>query len=131
MLEKIQRQNRIVEVNARNTMTGKVDDTEGWPESGDDSMGVDIGDQIHNHYYPAPPAPIETPAQPKSKPTGSLLKNAVVVAALLYMGAGTWAAGLLLKDAWNKPPVVEAPAPVERSDKWLGVRTEKWAGPEK
>ncbi len=25
MLEKIQRQNRIVEVNARNTMTGKVD----------------------------------------------------------------------------------------------------------
>jgi hypothetical protein len=46
------------------------------------------------------------------------------------MGSGAVMAAVpLLLGALDKPPAVEAPAPVERTDKWLGVRTEKWIPP--
>jgi len=52
ILNKIERQNRIVETLARNSMTGEMQDTTGWPDSeGDDRMGVKIGDRIENHYH--------------------------------------------------------------------------------
>ena len=125
MLDKIERQNRIVEVVARNAMTGKPDDTEGWPPSGDDSMGVDIGDTIHNHYYPAS---TETPAkEPASAPTQSklpsLLKKAVITAALLGTGGGVGVAVPWLMGLFDNP------AAVQSTDKWNTVETEPWSPP--
>jgi len=66
MLDKITRQNRCVEVLARNAMTGEMDNAEGWPgQEGDDDMGVSIGDTIVNHNYPQPSEP-NVPAPSKS-----------------------------------------------------------------
>lgn len=112
MLEKIQRQNRIVEVNARNTMTGKSDDVTDWPKSEGDEMGVDIGDEIHNHYYPPSPA-TETSAK---KPATTLAK-AALAAALLAGGGGAglgvpWLMGMFDKPAIERPaepPQAETP----------------------
>lgn len=60
MLEKIARQNRIVETLARNTMSGNMGDVTGWPGNAEeDAMGVNIGDHIH--YHKAEPAPASPP----------------------------------------------------------------------
>jgi len=103
MVDRVQRVQRIGEVLARNAMTGNMADTNGWP-SGDEKMGVDIGDVIHNHYYPPKPEP----AAPK--PMGNLAK-AAIAAALLGTGAGgmaaaPWIAGLFSQ---GQPPVVSQP----------------------
>ena len=105
MLDKIQRQSRIVEQLAKNTMTGDAENTDDWPgNDGEDAMGVNIGDHVHYHYPPQetptasepqdaapsepphdmPPQTTQQPAQPKS----NFLKNAAVAAALLVGGAG-------------------------------------------
>ena len=84
MLDKIQRQNRIVEIDAKNAAagkSGKTADLEDWPSNrGDDAMGVKIGDEIHHHYPPPPEAPVQ-------KTAGTLAKIALT-AALLGTGAG-------------------------------------------
>jgi len=103
MLDKIQRQSRIVEQLARNSMTGDVTNTDDWPGgSEEDGMGVKIGDEIHNHYEqprtPAQPAP----AQPSSKASG--LATAALVAAGLLGGGGVGAAVPWLLGAYDQTP---------------------------
>ena len=78
MLDKIQRQTRIVEQLAKNAMTGDDTNTDEWPGSdGDDAMGVKIGDTTINYHYPATPPqqPVQTvtptpmPDTPATQPT--------------------------------------------------------------
>lgn len=126
MLEKIQRQNRFVEVDARNTMTGKVDDVGGLLSMKDTEMGVDIGDTIHNYYPPAPP-PVSSPApaqQPKPK-RSSWLKKAALTAVLIGSGGGTGIAIPFLLGMFDKPPPVAAPA----ADEWTERRLENYVPP--
>ena len=118
VLDSIQRQTRIVEITARNAATGKTDCIDGWPEYEGETMGVDIGDEIHNHYYPAPPTP-ETPPStesPTKKPASTLTK-AAMVAALLAGGGGIGAAATVgipwLLGMFDKPA---AQQPVEQPD---------------
>jgi hypothetical protein len=101
MVDRVQRVQRIGEVTARNAMTGNVADTNGWP-SGDEKMGVDIGDEIHNHYYPPPPS------SPAKTPMGTLAK-AAVAAALIGTGAGGVAAVPWIAELFNQQPTVEQP----------------------
>lgn len=127
MLEKIQRQNRIVEVNARNTMTGKVDDVTDWPSREGKEMGVDIGDHITHHHYPAPP-PLPSPAQQPKSQFPKLLAKVAITAALVGSGAGAGAAMPWLLGMFDKPapPAVVAPA-IGYSDGYMEV--EKWKPP--
>lgn len=118
MLEKIQRQNRIVEVDARNAMTGKVDDVADWPSSEGNEMGVDIGDTIHNHYsIPS--------SQPKSR-LPSILKVAALATALVGSGgigaAIPWCLGMF--DETSPPPAVE------HSDRWMERTLENYVPPQ-
>lgn len=104
MVDRIQRVQRIGEVVARNAMTGKTADTDGWPDyQGTDKMGVEIGDRINNHYYPPQPA--------AKKPMGALAKAAIATA-LIGSGAGgvaavPWLIGLF--EQAQQPPAVEQP----------------------
>lgn len=102
MLEKIQRQQRCVEVNARNAMTGDTTDTDGWPEE-DDEMGVKIGDEIHHHH---------------PKPSSKILPY-VLAAALGATGGGLALLPWLLS---NRP---EPPAATDQ-DTTRRVEFEKW-----
>ena len=86
MLDKIQRQQRFVEVDARNAMTGDVENTNGLP--GDD-MGVSIGNESH-HYHP-------------QKPSSPLLA-AILGAAIL---AGGILAGIAAKHYFGDSPPVD------------------------
>jgi hypothetical protein len=120
MLEKIGRQNRIVEVAARNTMTGKMDDTEGWPsDEEDEDMGVNIGDEIHHHHYPAPPAEAATEPPPlggeSSTPAKTLLEKAapyLLAATLAGVPGGSIATYFLTRPDPAPPPAASSPAPV-------------------
>jgi len=134
MVDRVQRVQRIGEVLARNTMTGDLANTSGWPgEKEGDPVGVAIGDSItNNHYYPAEqppkpePPPIEVVREDQTavsqKPLGTLAK-AAVAAALLGTGVGggvavPWLAGMFAA----KPPAVDAPADTTRKvivEKWL------------
>ena len=108
MLDKINRQNRIAEIDARNAMTGKHDDTEGWPDQEDDSMGVDIGDSIVHNHYPPPQAAPQPPQEPRERSPWIPLAAGAAIAVAAYMGA-KW----LDKPPPPPPatpPVVEAPA---------------------
>ena len=101
MLDKIQRQNRIVEVNARNTMTGSnSDDVDGWPE--DEEMGVSIGNTI-NYSLPQSAAP-----QPAASPDRSLASRLLpwVAAAGLLGTTGFGAAAIALLANRLPPPAV-------------------------
>lgn len=96
MLDKIDRQNRIVEVLARNAATGDVGDVRGWPEG--DDMGVNIGNEIHYHNTQSP-QPTETPTQQTQQPAPS-------PAAKLWPWALAAAAGLAgfgLPYIFNRP----------------------------
>lgn len=118
MLNKIERQTRIVEIDARNVMTGETDCIDGWPDyEGDDQMGVKIGDEITNHYYPQPEEPPKKPlpvaeALPSTepateKPAKSLLARtipALITAAVVGPGAG------LLTYFMNRPDPPPPPA---------------------
>jgi hypothetical protein len=123
MLEKIQRQNRIVEIDARNAMTGKVGDVTDFPSSKGkgNEMGVDIGDTIHNHFHPPPPAQQSPPPLPSSQPKSklpSLLVRTAAVGVLLASGAGGGAAILGLLGAFDKPP---PPAVIDYTDGYMEV----------
>ncbi len=93
-------------------------------------MGVDIGDTIHNHYYPDPPAPSTPPpaspplpsSQPKSK-RSSLLKSMAIAAALSGMGGGIGVTVPWLLGMFDKTPVA-APA-----DEWTERRLENYVPP--
>ncbi len=62
MVDRIQRIQRIGEIDARNAMTGKHDDTTGWPfDEEANAMGVNIGDNVVNHYYPQTAEPVAEP----------------------------------------------------------------------
>jgi hypothetical protein len=104
MLDKIMRQQQFVEQDAKNVMTGKHDDTTGLPDKGD-PMGVKIGDEIHNHNYPAPP-PTESPAK---KPASTLLKAATIAGLLGGPALGAAAAVGIpwLLGAFDKQPAAE------------------------
>jgi hypothetical protein len=120
MLEKIQRQNRIVEIDARNAMTGKVGDVTDFPSSKGkgNEMGVDIGDTIHNYYPPAPPEPPPAVAvQPKSRVLKRLAK-AAIAAALVGSGVGAGAAIPFLLGMFDKNP---PPAAVDYTDGYMEV----------
>lgn len=81
MLNKIDRQARIVETIAKNAMTGDTQNTEGWPdESEEDEMGVKIGDTIYN-FNEAPPAPPSPPAPTEAAPPQRSRWGPVAVAA--------------------------------------------------
>ena len=102
MLDKIQRQQRIVEQLAKNVMTGKNGDVDVWPgNDGDDAMGVSIGDHIHYHTEQNPPQQPE-PTQPKGMSTAAKVATSLAAAALLGPG-GVGMAALL--GAFDKPPV--------------------------
>jgi len=107
MLARVQRVQRIGELIAKNAITGKVDNTDGWPDGEGNEMGVDIGDEIHNHYYPAAPEP-EKPAK-ASGIVGTLAK-AALAAALLGSGAGVgvgvpWLLGMFKQEQPAAVPV--------------------------
>ncbi len=124
MLEKIQRQNRIVEIDARNAMTGKVDDVTDWPPgSEDEKMGVDIGDTINNYYSMPSPPPTTPPPQPESR-IPKLLKTAVLSAALLGSG-GIGAAIPWMLGMFDNP--LPPAAAVDYTDGYMEV--EKWQPP--
>jgi hypothetical protein len=94
MLDKIQRQSRIVEQLAKNTMTGELKNTDDWPgNSGDDAMGVNIGDHIHYHYDETPTLKTEESTPAVATPAkASRLASAALLAAGLLGGAGVAAA---------------------------------------
>lgn len=119
MLERIQRVQRIGEIAARNAVSGKGDDTSGWPgnEEGD-KMGVKIGDEIHHHY--ALPTPEPTPNK------ASLLSKVALVAALLYLGAGAVAIPLWLAgNSDREKPAIESPPAVD-TDTTRRIEIEVW-----
>jgi hypothetical protein len=97
MLEKIQRQNRIVEHLAAQTRDGKFTGgpVPSVPEGED--MGVSIGNETHNHYAGAP------------KSLGSLGK--LVVAASLLAGGG--GVGALVSQLLPSNPPLPPPAVVD------------------
>lgn len=97
MLEKIQRQNRIVEQLAAQTRDGKFTGGPVPSVPEDEDMGVSIGNETHNHYA----------ATPKS--LGSLGKL-IVAASLLAGGAG---AGLLATQLLPSDPPPVPPATVD------------------
>ena len=97
MLEKIRRQNRIVEQLAAQTRDGKFSGgaVPSVPEGED--MGVSIGNEVHHHYAS------EQPARTPAKLPGVLGKLAVA-ASILAGGAG---AGVLATQLWpTDPPAV-------------------------
>ncbi len=125
MLDKITRQNRCVETLARNAMTGKLDDTEGWPGSGEpdaeggDGMGVKIGDEIHHHNYPLPPTsePLPQSSTSPAAEESTLAKwgKRAAIAALPLAGiGGTLAFNALTAE--DKPPAIEQPAGPDYTD---------------
>ena len=96
MLDKMQRQNRIVEVAARNSMTGNMSDLDGWPGGeGDDGMGVSIGDNIHHHYAPQPSEPAQSNAASPSTPSASKWMKTALLAMALLSGPALLAMALL------------------------------------
>ena len=101
MVDRVQRVQRIGEVVARNTMTGKTKDASGWPgDTEGDAMGVSIGDTVHNHY----PAP--TPAKKPMRTAAKVAAAAALLAAGVGAGTGVpWALGMLN----SRPPAVELP----------------------
>lgn len=153
MVDKIQRQSRIVEQLARNTMTGDNQDVSGWPgHEGDDSMGVNIGDHIHYHAaseQPAPQQPPATPAPTSAAPAAatppteqpkSVWRTWLARTALVAGGLGLGAGGLagynaMTADDENPAVAVEQPAeqPAGQQQPYEypniigpGVSTEKW-----
>ena len=123
MLDKIDRQNRIVEVLARNAATGDVGDVRGWPEG--DDMGVNIGNEIHYHGTHAQQASTQSAEAPKPaapSPAVKLWPWALAAAAGL--------AGFGLPYVFNRPdppPAAETELPPFPSIPWFDV--EKWEGP--
>ena len=136
MLEKIQRQNRIAEIDARNAVTGDLS-TDGWPKTdgeGDD-MGVSIGNRVnHNHYYhaqpatepttatapPAPASPAET--EPPKPDASSAWKKAAAAATLLAAATGGGIGGLGLAEWLND----DVPAAATTPDTWIEYDIQKW-----
>jgi hypothetical protein len=114
MLDKITRQNRIVEVLARNAATGDVSDVSGWPEG--DDMGVNIGNEIH--YHGGNPAPVQ-PMEKTPAPTASKVLPWILAAAAALGGAGLTSV-LLDREPAVKPSVV-APVDFPQYDveKWV------------
>jgi len=115
MLNKIERQSRCVEVVARNTMTGKMEDTTGLPinEEGD-AMGVRIGDEIVNHYYPqAAPQPDPSP-EPEPKPEFLTWKKLLAGAALAGLVGGS--IGLGAAELWRRASQPEPPPALVDTD---------------
>jgi hypothetical protein len=92
MIDKIERQNRIVEIDARNAMTNEPANIDGWPDMGEGSMGCRIGDEIHNHHYhsvpPPPPQQGETQVtEGRELPTAEELpEKSFLSKALPYVG---------------------------------------------
>lgn len=126
MLDRVQRVQRIGEISARNAMTGKVDDTSGWPSNEEgDKMGVKIGDEIHHHYAPEPPPepePEPTPEPDKVNPLAQL----ALYTALLFSGAGAVAIPLWLAGNFDREqPVIESPSPVD-VDTTRKIEIEVW-----
>ena len=102
MLDKIQRQTRIVEQLAKNAMTGDMKSTDCWPgNDGDDAMGVNIGDNIVNHYH-EPVEPTAPPAEPTPKKMGTAAKIATTLAAATLLGPGGAGVASLL-GAFDRP----------------------------
>lgn len=137
MLEKIMRQNRIVEIDARNAMTNKPDDVEGWPSVEDTDMSVKVGDEVHNHYYQQTiqqEAPVNSdkptnesggpgaePSPEKSQP--SLLQRVLPYALLFGLGGGT-AAGIDVFKNWLFPSEPQAPVEFQDTDTHIGIEAE-------
>lgn len=93
MLNKILRQNRIVEQLAAQTREGKFSGGQTPSDLEGEDMGVSIGNEIHNHY------------EGGRKPTG-LLAKLILALSLLAGGAG---AGVLVNEflSSDSPPAVD------------------------
>ena len=141
MVDKIGRQTQIVEVLARNAMTGDSASTDGWPDpEGDDDMSVKIGDEIHYHAAPEPPQqPVAEGGQTSSPPAQSLPPAAestlakwgkrAALAGMIGMGPLGVAAGYYAATKNQEaPPAVEQPEPDRVGG--LGVEHGKWTPPE-
>jgi len=115
MLDKVQRQTRIVELLARNAATGKVDDVSGWPGEGcGDDMGVSIGNEIH--YHSSNGASRQPSPQPAEQPKKNWLLPLALAGAL-----GTGAAIPLAMDAMRSDPAepAEIEFPQYDVEKWV------------
>lgn len=126
MLEKIMRQNRFVEVSARNAMTGTPGDTNGLPSmSGEgDDMGVNIGNEIHYHVTSPQTEPAaKTGETPLSLMTPSLMSKAMPYALAAALGLG----GIALGMCWQQgSPPPATPGAVDNSkDYSFGFGTPK------
>jgi len=111
MLDKIQRQTRIVEVLARNAATGDVEDMRGWPGTGDgDDMGVNIGNEIHYHGGNGAERPSTALPATAEQPKKNWLLPLALAGAL-----GTGAAIPLAMDALrpDATPAVTEPVEIE------------------
>ena len=125
MLDRMQRIQRIGEIDARNAMTGKTGDTAGWPiDEEANAMGVNIGDNVVNHYYPQPAEPV-TEAEPTKqvepitekqvdeaadRKLGSKARLAAKLAAVILGGAAIPAVGVPLASwlgLFDQPSAVE------------------------
>lgn len=127
MLEKIQRQNRIAELNARNAVTGDLS-TDGWPRTdgeGDD-MGVSIGNTVHNHYpTPQPTAQPNSQSSTEQTSTPSNWKRTAALVALSALtGGGTIGtiAGLWPQSAIEQPASPQSN--VYDVEKWVPPKSE-------
>lgn len=111
MLDKIVRQQKCVEVSARNAMTGKHEDTTGWPEG--DDMGVAIGDHIENHYYTSPVVS-QSAETSNDQPLWKKLAPYLVGAVLVCGGSGL---GYWFGRPSQQPP--QQPAVISSPDRWI------------
>jgi hypothetical protein len=98
-IEKIMRQNRVLERLACKTQDGTIGrkDPDADKMLEDDGMGVHVGDQVATHHYHT---------QPEAQESG--LKSAITVVALLAAGAGAAALVPKLFDARPVPPAASA-----------------------
>ena len=125
MLDKIDRQHRIVETLARNTMTGDMKNVAGWPgNEGDDAMGVNIGDHIHYHQAPA-----QTPASPEitAQPVVSASTKSILFKWLPYLLAVAGATGGYFAGEQQTPTIPpQQPASVSLDKDIYGITLEHY-----
>lgn len=131
MMDKLQKQGALVERLVRKAQDGSLGTSTDEPEEAD-SMGVMVGNEIHNHYGPEP-----TEASPSVSPGADTdvglaevpaWKKAAALAAIVAgMGGTAGLASYLTSRGQDTPPAVTQPPDVPG----YGVVVEKQVTPDR